>query len=123
MKRYFMATAIVWGLAIPVSAFQRPLDGVVFKGKGNAVTHGEDPACNIHTRDGRRINIRTRPDGVIVDQLDDGTSVTVVDQVKSDGKLWDFVTIIVRDIPDIGLPLAYKDLPEGWISDDFLHCI
>jgi hypothetical protein len=59
-------------------------------------------------------NIRSRPNGLIIDKLSNGHIVTVMDQIRDPAtrQLWDYVAI----------PGPDGDVPLGWVFDGLLRC-
>ena len=100
MRRFLLATAMSAALMSDAfSGFQ-----------GNAAP---PPRCVIADPD-PPTNVRTRANGVIIGTLSNGDRVRVIDQIRANDGLWDFV-MEVNASTDLEQPI-------GWVYDPFIRC-
>ena len=78
--------------------------------QGNAAP---PPHCVIADSD-PPTNVRTRANGVIIGNLNNGDPVRIIDQVRAYDGLWDFVM-------NTGGGGAL-DTPQGWVFDQLIRC-
>jgi hypothetical protein len=95
-------------LAIAMSA---ALIGSVSAGfQGNAAP---PPRCVIADPD-PPTNVRTRANGVIIGTLSNGDRVRVIDQIRANDGLWDFVMELSTG--------SEQEQPLGWVYDPLIRC-
>jgi hypothetical protein len=78
--------------------------------QGNAAP---PPRCVIADPD-PPTNVRTRANGVIIRTLSNGDRVRVIDQIRANDGLWDFV-MEVNATTD-------QEQPLGWVFDQLVRC-
>jgi hypothetical protein len=104
MHKTLFATVTMLALASPAMAFS-----------GNADPQPRTPSGNCEIRDNDPpTNIRSRPNGLIIEKLSNGHIITVMDQMRdpSTGHLWDY----------IATPGPDGDVPAGWVFDGLVRC-
>jgi len=104
MHKTLFATVTMLALASPAMAFS-----------GNADPQPRTPSGNCEIRDNDPpTNIRSRPNGLIIEKLSNGHIITVMDQMRdpSTGHLWDY----------IATPGPDGDVPAGCVFDGLVRC-
>ena len=89
--------------------------------EGHARPARPEPQCQINDPD-PPTNVRTQPNGVIINKLHNGDTVRIVDQTRSTtgtvGGLWDFVEYG----EDALEPGAQGARAGGWVYDPLVRC-
>ena len=78
--------------------------------QGNAAP---PPRCVIADPD-PPTNVRTRANGVIIGTLSNGDRVRVIDQIRANDGLWDFVMEMNASTD--------QEQPLGWVYDPLIRC-
>jgi hypothetical protein len=86
---------------------------------GNA---GPQPGCTVRDFD-PPTNVRTQPNGVIINKINNGDRVKIIDQQRATmngrwpaGGLWDYVE--VWEEAEGGM----QWIKEGWVYDELIRC-
>ena len=99
------------GKVVLITAMSVALMGGAFAGfQGNAAP---PPRCVVTDPD-PPTNVRTRANGVIIGTLSNGDRVRVIDQIRANDGLWDFVTEVNTSTD--------QEQPLGWVYDQLIRC-
>jgi len=111
-----LAEMIIRARAAPLNPNETPIALITRAIQlGNKAAYDElakisTPRCSVMDLTGTPLNVRTNPNGTIMTTLNNGTSVTVLNSINSNGRVWAYVTT------------GNKDGATGWVFQNYLNC-